>query len=386
VVSVKNPQLKTALARYQKSISILKKGYEQEKYRISQVSNSPLGTMNLRSIDSHHIATYRDQRLQQLNKKTGKAISPSTVRLEMSLLSNFFDIARIVWGVRKDNPVKNVRKPKPAPGRTRRLTPREERKIMRYCYDYKNQELIAIIELALETAMRQGEILGLQWQNIDFFKRVAHLPDTKNGTSRDVPLSVKAKNTLLGLENRMQGNAFKLTSRGLKSAWRQMMLKLEIEDLRFHDLRHEAVSRLFELSTLDMMEVAAISGHKSLSMLKRYTHLKAQTLVKKLDGNRNKSTQTVLNHLVPYPAFIETTENHSTICLPDFDDACVQGTVIETTQKMAKDLLLRLIITKLRDGKKIPKPDHYLSPSRGVLFLLDPMDYDCTSGKVFKTS
>ncbi len=187
-VSEKNPQLKTALARYQKSISILKKGYEQEKYRISQVSNSPLGTMNLRSIDSHHIATYRDQRLQQLNKKTGNAISPSTVRLEMSLLSNFFDIARIEWGVIKDNPVKNVRKPKPAPGRTRRLTPREERKIMRYCHDYKNQELIAIIELALETAMRQGEILGLQWQNIDFFKRVAHLPDTKNGTSRDVPL------------------------------------------------------------------------------------------------------------------------------------------------------------------------------------------------------
>lgn len=383
---MKNPMLKTALDRYRNSISILKKGYEQEKYRIVQISNSFLGTMQIKSIQSHHIAQYRDDRLQQKNLKTGNNISSSTVRLEMSLLSNLFNIASIEWGLIKENPVTLVRKPKPGLARTRRLTAREEVQIMRYCHNYSNPELLAIVVLALETAMRQGEILGLQWQNVDLMKRVAHLPDTKNGSSRDVPLSIKAKETFLSLENHSQGAVFSLTSRGLKSAWRQMMLNLKIEDLRFHDLRHEAVSKLFELSTLDMMEVAAISGHKSLSMLKRYTHLKAHNLVKKLDGNRSKSKQTVLNNLVPYPAFVQVEQSRTIICLPDFENSCVQSLTPESAIKMSKDLLLRKIITLLRDGKKVPKPDHYLSTTLGFKIMLDPMDYDRTYSEVFKTN
>lgn len=382
-VVMKNPMLKTALGRYQRSISILKKGYEQERYRIMHISNSPLGGMYIRSIETHHIASYRDDRLQQKNIKTGNSISPSTVRLEMSLLSSLFDIARIEWGLVKENPVKNVRKPKPGPARTRRLAPREEAQIFRYCHNYCNPELLAIVTLAIETAMRQGEILGLTWQNVNLVKRIVHLPDTKNGTSRDVPLTIKAKEAFLSLENKPTGGVFSLSSRGLKSCWRQMMINLKIEDLRFHDLRHEAVSKLFELSTLDMMEVAAISGHKSLSMLKRYTHLKAQNLVKKLDGNRSKSKQTVLNNLVPYPAFITTKEGIIRISIPDFDNAHVEGSTREKTMKKAKDLLLREVITKIRDGKRIPKPDSHLLHVAGLQIMLDPMDYDRTYGEVF---
>lgn len=144
---MKNPMLMTALRRYQKTVSILKKGYEQERYRIQQISNSFLGEKKVREIKSFDIADYRDWRLQQFNPKTGKPLSPATVRLELSLLSNFFDIARIEWGYASENPVKNVRKPKPSPGRSRRLSPREENLILKYCNSFSNKEVLILFSL-----------------------------------------------------------------------------------------------------------------------------------------------------------------------------------------------------------------------------------------------
>ena len=149
--------------------------------------------------------------------------------------------------------------------------------------------------------MRQGELLKLEWEHINLRNRIAHLPETKNGSKRDVPLSIKARDALIRLGVKSKGRVFSYTSNGFKSAWRIMMIRLGIQDLHFHDLRHEACSRLFELGTLDVMEIAAISGHKSLAMLKRYTHLKASRLVKKLEGNKHRGQQVVINHLVPYP-------------------------------------------------------------------------------------
>lgn len=374
------------MSRYQKTVSILKKGYIQESYRIKKLNESFLADMSVDEIHSYHIADYRDMRLQDVNSKTGKLISPATVRLEMALLSNFFDIARIEWGMVSDNPVKEVRKPKPSPGRVRRLTPREERLILRYCHNYSNPELYILVSIALETAMRQGEIIGLRWENIDLFRRVAHLPDTKNGSMRDVPLSSKAKDLLIKTGVKTTGPVFSLSQRGLKTAWRVMMKNLEIEDLRFHDLRHEAISRLFELSTLETMEVSAISGHKSLSMLKRYTHLQAHKLVKKLDGNKSKGKQIVLNYLLPYPAWVLSSKSSYTVVFPDFKEiGCFAKSKEEAIEK-AKDTLLRAIMTHIKEGKVIPRPDSYLTEmGKGCeIIMIDPMEKsDCNSEKVF---
>lgn len=287
--------VREALGRYRTQISILKKGYAQEKYRIEQICRSFLGDKVAREVTSVDIATYRDQRLEEINPRTKRLLAPSTVRLEMSLLSNFFDIGRIEWGICDANPVANVRKPRCPPGRDRRLTPREERLILRYCHGHTNSNLYSIVVIALETAMRQGEILNLHWEHLNLKTRIAHLPETKNGTKRDVPLSVKARDALIRLGVKNKGKVFGYTAEGLKSTWRFMLKKLGIQDLHFHDLRHEAISRLFELGSLDMMEVAAISGHKSLAMLKRYTHLKAQRLVRKLEGHKNKGKQAVMD-------------------------------------------------------------------------------------------
>lgn len=363
-----------ALDDYKSRVSILKKGYAQEKYRIDQITRSFLGTKTVREVTSVDIATYRDQRLLIENPRTKKPLSTSTVRLEMSLLSNFFDIARIEWGYCDSNPVSNVRKPKSPPGRDRRLTPREDRLILRYAYNHVNPQVYSIIVLALETAMRQGEILKLEWQHINLKTRIAHLPETKNGTKRDVPLSIKARDALIRLGPKSHGRVFGYTPEGIKSTWRFMLQKLQIENLHFHDLRHEAISRLFELGTFDMMEVAAISGHKSLSMLKRYTHLKAQRLVRKLEGNKHKGKQVVIDHLIPYPASIEEKEDGEFwVRLLDFEDLVVQGACLDSTIRIAQNALLRRILNLIRESNPIPVPDQYLElVDEKHLVMVDP--------------
>lgn len=371
-------KLRDALIRYRSTVSILKKGYEQECYRIVQILRSPLADKWVHEITSVDIADYRDARLNTLNPRSGKPLSPATVRLELSLLSNFFDLARIEWGyTTRPNPCADVRKPKLPPGRDRRLSTREERVILRYAHDHPNQELYSIIVLALATAMRQGEILALRWEYINFKTRVAHLPTTKNGSKRDVPLSQRARDALARLGPGTKGRVFSYTSSGLKSTWRFMLKRLGIEDLHFHDLRHEAISRFFELGTLDMMEIAAISGHKSLSVLKRYTHLRANLLVRKLEGTRSRARLALLNHLVPYPALLqEDPAMGYRLTLPDFDDAAVlvAGDSKDAVLKEARNVLLRELLLRLQSGRPIPAPDQYLHhPANAEVVMIDPL-------------
>lgn len=363
------------LERYRQQVSILKKGYLQESYRLAHLARTSLASKLMHEVTSPDIAEYRDMRLAQRNHKTGKPISNSTVRLELSLLSHVFDVGRVEWGACESNPVSNVRKPKPTPGRDRRLLPREERQILRYCHSHPTHELYSLVVLALESAMRQGELLNLHWEHINLRTRVAHLPMTKNGSKRDVPLSLRAREALMRMGVKSKGRVFSYTANGLKSAWRLMNIRLGIEDLHFHDLRHEACSRLFELSTLDVMEVAAITGHKSLAMLRRYTHLKAARLVKKLEGNRGRAQTAVLSHLVPYPAIAERLDNDRHIVrVLDLDGVYGTGATASVAQQQAQDALLRFLVVALRDRQRVPVPDQYLEKVREEeVFMLDPL-------------
>jgi integrase len=143
-----------------------------------------------------------------------------------------------------------------------------------------------LIILALETGMRLGELLGLEWPRVKLDTRVAHLPVTKNGEPRSVPLSSKAIETLMRVPRNLQNHRVFWTwtrSDSVENAWKRAVVNAEIIGLRFHDLRHEATSRLFERG-LSLPEVASITGHKTWSMLRRYTHLKAEDLAAKLTG------------------------------------------------------------------------------------------------------
>jgi integrase len=119
--------------------------------------------------------------------------------------------------------------------------------------------------------MRRSEILSLRWENIDHEYAIATLPDTKNGSKREVPLTAKAKQVLKSLS--IQGDhVFPTSDCAVRHAWDRLVKRAGIKDLRFHDLRHEAVSSFFEMG-LSVPEVALISGHKDYRMLARYTHL-----------------------------------------------------------------------------------------------------------------
>lgn len=237
-----------------------------------------IGHYRILQIQSKHIAQYRDSRIS-----SGK--SGSTILNELSLISQVFDMAIKEWSIPlPNNPCKLIKKPKPAQGRERRLSIDEEHRLLSACKITRAPLLHSLVVIAIETGMRLGELLSLTWDNVDTAKRVAHLTTTKNGERRTVPLSSKAIMTLnLIPRNIVNTKVFWAWSAkdGVANVWRRTCLKAGIEDLHFHDLRHEATSRFFERG-LNMMEVASITGHKTLQMLKRYTHLKAEDLAAKL--------------------------------------------------------------------------------------------------------
>ncbi|MEI7144726.1 site-specific integrase [Pectobacterium brasiliense] len=354
---IKKILLSKALDKYFSTVSRHKRGRLQEFYRINVIKRSRLANRNMDEISSIDIAEYRDNRLSEFNARTQKPISANTVRLELALLSALYNLAKVEWGTCSINPVENVRKPTVSSGRTRRLTTQEERQLTRYFKD-KNSELLAIFQIALETGMRQGEILSLRWEYTDLRLGVAHLPLTKNGTSRDVPLSSKARQILCGLGERPHhedGYIFSYTSSGFKSAWRVALKVLAIDDLHFHDLRHEAISRFFELGTLNVMEVAAISGHKSMNMLKRYTHLRAAHLVNKLDA-RKKQAKKLASIFIPYPADIDIDDTTVTLKFSDLDNLSVTASTHDDALRIASVELLRFQAIAAKNGRRLPPP------------------------------
>lgn len=263
--------LSEALDRYLTEKTVHKKGAEQERNRISQFKRSKLANRFLASIRGADIAKYRDQRLTE-----GR--SPYTVTNELIILSSLFNVANREWGMESlSNPVSMVSRPKLPKGRERRLLPGEEDKLL----SNLGRTIKPMFQLALETAMRQGELVALEWKYVDFTKRILLLPETKNGEARAVPLSTAAISILEALPHNQDGRVFSVTGNHISKTFRETCNKIDIDGLRFHDLRHEATSRLFEKG-LNPMEVASITGHKTLLMLKRYTHLRAEDLATKL--------------------------------------------------------------------------------------------------------
>lgn len=367
-IRIKNMPLSKALDMYLDKISFFKKGYKQEQYRINTIKKYRISNILTNGISTVDVAEYRDQRLKTI-QSNGKTISSNTVRLELSLLSHLFNIGIVEWGIARTNPVLLVRKPKVSDGRNRRLQPAEYKKLIKVASDYSDGECVAIINLALETAMRQGEILSLRWEYIDLRNGVAHLPVTKNGESRDVPLSSKARMVFSELKKNDE-TVFSYTSNGFKSAWRKILIKSEIKDLHFHDLRHESISRFVELGTLNLMEISAISGHKSLNMLKRYTHLSAKNLTKKIDKKESKKHSQYIGDLFKiYPAAIELNERGMKLTFVDFEELFSYGEKLDDLLETAQHLLLRELCILLNNGGYIPQP----STIRDEYVMINPI-------------
>jgi integrase len=182
------------------------------------------------------------------------------------------------YGLSK-NPVEYLQLPLPHKSRKRRLMPSEKEHLLTAALSQRNIYISSIIEFAIETGMRRSEILKLRWCDVDLENGFASLYDTKNGEDRRVPLTRRCVEVLKTVPQTHE-QVFPISATCLRLAWNRARNKAGITDLRFHDLRHEAVSRFFEMG-MSVPEVALISGHKDVRQLFRYTHLNPENVFKK---------------------------------------------------------------------------------------------------------
>ncbi len=274
--------LRAALERYAREIVPHKasSGHDSEIRRINRLKGRSIGSIALTRLSGADLAGY-------IRGRETEGVGPNTIRLDLATISHIYTVARKDWGMPYlTNPVQAVRKPKAPAGRDRRLQDGEEAQLLAAA----GPAFAPVIRWALATCMRRSETAGLGWDRVDLKQRSAHLPTTKNGTARTVPLSRAALAILNAVPRRKDDkgkedpNVFGLSENAISLAWKRVMAKTDIKGLTFHDLRHEAISRLFEHTDLDAMEIARISGHRTLSMLSRYTHLRAHHLAERLDG------------------------------------------------------------------------------------------------------
>ncbi len=254
---------------------------EAWRFQVARLDEA-LGNLSLASIDQKAVTGYRERRLKGSPDRS--KVGESTVRKELYMLSKLLNYAETECGIPlpRGNPVEKIRKPSDSRGRDRRLSATEWEAFKRECRASKSPWLWPAVQLAVETAMRQGELLSLEWSRVDKKRLLAMLPETKNGEARAVPLSSVALRVLDALPRSIRGKIVACPRFTLYSAFKAACVRAGIEDFTFHDLRHEALSRLAERGDFSVLEMAAVSGHKTLQMLKRYTHLQAENLARKL--------------------------------------------------------------------------------------------------------
>lgn len=264
------------IERYVQQVTLKTRSMREDTYRLRALARHPIASLSMAALTPIKVSEYRDERL--------KVISPATVIRELSYLSSIINHARREWGINIINPVPLVKKPPSPQGRNRILTNEELSRLYAALtprVKNANHWILPLTKFALATAMRRGEILGLRWEHIDLQKRTAFIPMTKNGQSRLVPLASSAVEILANLPRNLNGQVFPVNGPMLSAAIDRARIKADLGDWHFHDLRHMAITRLAE-KLPNLIELSAVSGHRSLAMLKRYYHPDPALLANKI--------------------------------------------------------------------------------------------------------
>ena len=263
------------IARYLVEITPRMKGATEDTIRLKAIMRRSIASWSMANLSAARVAVFRDERL--------KEVSAGTVIRELAYLSSIINHARREWGINVPNPVQMVRKPPSPPSRGRVLADEEITKLLQALEPTgrRSHWTKPAVQLALATAMRRGELLSLRWDRIDFKARTAFLPDTKNGHSRTVPLSSLAIQVLAELPRHISGFVLPVKFFTLDAAFNRGVARAGLEDVRFHDLRRTAITRMAE-KLPNVIELAAVSGHKSLMVLKQYYRPSASDLAHKL--------------------------------------------------------------------------------------------------------
>ena len=270
---------------YREVVTPTKRSARHETQWLSHLERDALAAVPLAALTAKAVADYRDRRL--------KEVTPSTLLRTLQVLSAILNHARREWALPVVNVVSDVRKPSPNKARDRILTAEEEAKLMhaltsggrddqgRFIPGTRNPWIAPAVALALATAMRRGELLALRWGNVNLERRTAFLPVTKNGDARFIPLSPKALEVLAALPRSTDGRVFPVAANALQKAFTRAREVAGLQDVHFHDLRHCAVTSLAR-KLPNLIELAAVSGHRDLAMLKRYYHTSPEDLAAKL--------------------------------------------------------------------------------------------------------
>lgn len=260
--------------RYAREVSPKKRGERWEVIRLAKLGRDPLALLMLGDMQPRHFADWRDRRLAE--------VAPASVIREMQLMSSVLTTARRDWGLIAANPLSDVPKPaKPAP-RDRLPTPAEIERMQHSAgadLTRATARAFHAFRFAMATAMRAGEIAGLEWDRVDLARRVARLVRTKNGRARDVPLSSEAIRLIEALPH--DDPVFGLTSRQLDVLFRKLRDRAGVEGLTFHDSRHHAITMLAR--KLDVLALARMVGHSDLRQLQTYYNESAEELARRLD-------------------------------------------------------------------------------------------------------
>lgn len=237
-----------------------------------------IGKYTLADVTPALIAQCRDALLSS-NTCRGTRRSPSTVVRYLAALSHAFTIAVKEWGWLDDTPMRKVSKPKPTRGRVRFLDDAERDRLMTACKESKNRFLYTITVLAISTGMRKGEIMSLRWNQIDIKRNRITLHETKNDERRAVALvghaceQIKELSKIRRIDTDLLFPGLNpLKAIDISSSWYTALKKSNIEDFRFHDLRHCTASYL-AMNGASLAEIAEVLGHKTLQMVKRYSHI-----------------------------------------------------------------------------------------------------------------
>jgi integrase len=275
---LKRTTLRDLIERYLREVTPTKDSEYTEAARLKKVLREhAFCDLPLADLTPKVFADYRTARLAK--------VKAGTVHRELGLIRHALEVARREWDIDLPaNPLDRVKRPKLANARDRRLGPGEYEQLQKALLRTRNALVAPVIEFAIHTAMRRGEILALRWEQVNWQQRTAYIADSKTGVPRTVPLLDGALGVLQKLRPELaRGPVFPISMEALKQAWERARGRAGLGDLHFHDLRHEAISRLCEMG-LSLPEVALISGHKDPRMLFRYVNLRPIDLARKLAG------------------------------------------------------------------------------------------------------
>ncbi len=290
------PRFKEYAKRYMEAVGMLKLTAKDDKSIIERSLKPFFGHKRLNKIERADVERFRNERLAgklSAGKGRSKIPAPATVQHELALLKHIFNVARYD-GLLERNPVSGIRLPRYNNRRDRVISPAEYKQLL-LAVSPRGKHLVPIIKLANETGMRMGEILSLGWSDVSFTRHMLRLRETKNGTTRDVPMSEEAEDALKEWGRKDSPYVFpskdgKMRVSVVSRAFARLAKRAKVRNVRFHDFRHSFCTRMREQGA-DILILKEITGHKHLAMLMRYTHPSEASKLALVRGHQGEGSQ-----------------------------------------------------------------------------------------------